>query len=302
MKNFGKENFMIKSMTGYGRAKQEQGGKNILVELKSVNNRYLDLTVKLPKLFGFLEEKIKSYIASRGISRGKVEIYVGIEILEEVGITVDLDRAYAKSYIDALKRLSEEFGLRDDISVMTVAANRDIFSVKKADEDMDREWNNLLPVLEEATDAFLASREREGIHLKNDILAKKAHIEELVKTIAPLSEADVKNQYVKLETRIRQLLGDVTVDEGRLITECALVADKIAIDEELVRLSSHFESFEQILASEGSIGRKLDFLLQEINRETNTIGSKASNLEIAKIVVEIKSELEKIREQIQNIE
>ncbi len=293
---------MIKSMTGYGRAKQEQGGKNILVELKSVNNRYLDLTVKLPKLFGFLEEKIKSYIASRGISRGKVEIYVGIEILEEVGITVDLDRAYAKSYIDALKRLSEEFGLRDDISVMTVAANRDIFSVKKADEDMDREWNNLLPVLEEATDAFLASREREGIHLKNDILAKKAHIEELVKTIAPLSEADVKNQYVKLETRIRQLLGDVTVDEGRLITECALVADKIAIDEELVRLSSHFESFEQILASEGSIGRKLDFLLQEINRETNTIGSKASNLEIAKIVVEIKSELEKIREQIQNIE
>ncbi len=293
---------MIRSMTGYGRAKKECNGRNILVELKSVNNRYLDLTVKLPKLFGFLEEKIKTYIASKGISRGKVEIYVGIDILEEIGITVALDRAYAKSYIDALRTLQAEFSLQDDISVMTVAANRDIFSVKKADENMEKEWANVLPVLEEATDAFIRSREREGENLKADILAKKEHIEALVLKIAPLSEADVKNQYAKIEARIRQLLGDVTVDEGRLITECALFADKIAIDEELVRLSSHFESFEHILIGEGPVGRKLDFLLQEINRETNTIGSKANNLEIAKMVVEIKSELEKIREQIQNLE
>lgn len=293
---------MIKSMTGYGRAKKEIGGRNILVELKSVNNRYLDCTVKLPKLFGFLEEKIKSYISSKGISRGKVEIFVSIDILEEIGVSVELDRAYAKSYIDALRTLAAEFNLENDISVMSVAANRDIFSVKKADEDMDREWANVLPVLEEATAAFITSREREGANMKADILSKKANIEALVKKIAPLSEADAKNQYAKLESRIKQLLGDVVVDENRLITECALFADKIAIDEELVRLSSHFEAFDQIVASDEPVGRKLDFLLQEINRETNTIGSKACDVNIAKIVVEIKSELEKIREQIQNIE
>ena len=293
---------MIKSMTGYGRAKKEIGGRNILVELKSVNNRYLDCTVKLPKLFGFLEEKIKSYISSKGISRGKVEIFVSIDILEEIGVSVELDRAYAKSYIDALRTLAAEFNLENDISVMSVAANRDIFSVKKADEDMDREWANVLPVLEEATAAFITSREREGANMKADILSKKANIEALVKKIAPLSEADAKNQYAKLESRIKQLLGDVVVDENRLITECALFADKVAIDEELVRLSSHFEAFEQIVASDEPVGRKLDFLLQEINRETNTIGSKACDVAIAKIVVEIKSELEKIREQIQNIE
>ena len=293
---------MVKSMTGYGRAKQEIGGRNILVEMKSVNNRYLDCSVKLPRLFGFLEEKIKSYIASKGISRGKIEVFVSIDILEEIGISVELDTAYASSYIAALRRLSAEFGLPDDITTMAVAANRDIFSVKKADEDMDREWNNVLPVLEDAVAAFLASREREGANMKADIIAKKARVQELVSTIAPLSEADVRNQYTKIETRIKQLLGDVTVDEGRLITECALFADKIAIDEELVRLSSHFEAFDQILASDEPIGRKLDFLLQEINRETNTIGSKACDVAIAKIVVEIKSELEKIREQIQNIE
>ena len=293
---------MIKSMTGYGRAKKEIGGRNILVELKSVNNRYLDCTVKLPKLFGFLEEKIKSYISSKGISRGKVEIFVSIDILEEIGVSVELDRAYAKSYIDALKTLAAEFNLENDISVMSVASNRDIFSVKKADEDMDREWANVLPVLEEATAAFITSREREGANMKADILSKKANIEALAKKIAPLSEADAKNQYAKLESRIKQLLGDVVVDENRLITECALFADKIAIDEELVRLSSHFEAFDQIVASDEPVGRKLDFLLQEINREANTIGSKACDVNIAKIVVEIKSELEKIREQIQNIE
>ena len=284
---------MVKSMTGYGRAKKELGGRNILVEIKSVNNRYMDCSVKLPKLFGFLEEKIKSYISAKGISRGKIEIYVSIDILEEIGVSVELDTAYAKSYIDALRRLSEEFGLPNDITTMAVAANRDIFSVKKADEDMEREWNNVLPVLEEATLAFIAAREREGANMKADILAKKHRVEELAAEIAPLSKADIQNQYAKIEARVKQLVGDIAVDEGRLITECALFADKVAIDEELVRLASHFEAF---------VGRKLDFLLQEINRETNTIGSKACDVAIAKLVVEIKSELEKIREQIQNIE
>ena len=293
---------MIKSMTGYGRAKREIGGRNILVEIKSVNNRYLDCSVKVPKIFGFLEDKIKSYLSAKGISRGKIEVYVSIDILEEIGISVELDTAYAASYIKALRRLSEEFGLTNDISTMAVAANRDIFSVKKADEDMEREWNNLLPVLDEATAAFIASREREGANMKADIEAKKCRVMELAAKIAPLSEADVKNQYAKIEARIKQLIGDVAVDEARLITECAIFADKVAIDEELVRLASHFEAFDGILATDEPVGRKLDFLLQEINRETNTIGSKACDVAIAKIVVEIKSELEKIREQIQNIE
>ena len=293
---------MIKSMTGYGRAKREIGGRNILVEIKSVNNRYLDCSIKVPKIFGFLEDKIKSYLSAKGISRGKLEVYVSIDILEEIGISVELDTAYATSYIAALRRLSEEFGLTNDITTMAVAANRDIFSVKKADEDMEREWNNLLPVLEEATSAFIASREREGANMKADIEAKKRRVMDLAAKIAPLSEADVKNQYAKIEARIKQLIGDVSVDEARLITECAIFADKVAIDEELVRLASHFEAFDGILASNEPVGRKLDFLLQEINRETNTIGSKACDVAIAKIVVEIKSELEKIREQIQNIE
>ena len=293
---------MIRSMTGYGRAKREIGGRNILVEIKSVNNRYLDCSIKVPKIFGFLEDKIKSYLSSKGISRGKLEVYVSIDILEEIGISVELDTAYATSYIAALRRLSEEFGLANDITTMAVAANRDIFSVKKADEDMEREWNNVLPVLEEATTAFIAAREREGANMKADIEAKKLRVMELATKIAPLSESDVKNQYAKIEARIKQLIGDVAVDEARLITECAIFADKIAIDEELVRLASHFEAFDGILASNEPVGRKLDFLLQEINRETNTIGSKACDVAIAKIVVEIKSELEKIREQIQNIE
>ena len=293
---------MIKSMTGYGRAKREIGGRNILVEIKSVNNRYLDCSVKVPKIFGFLEDKIKSYLSAKGISRGKIEVYVSIDILEEIGISVELDTAYAASYIKALRRLSEEFGLTNDISTMAVAANRDIFSVKKADEDMEREWTNLLPVLDEATAAFIASREREGANMKADIEAKKCRVMELAAKIAPLSEADIKNQYAKIEARIKQLIGDVAVDEARLITECAIFADKVAIDEELVRLASHFEAFDSILAADEPVGRKLDFLLQEINRETNTIGSKACDVAIAKIVVEIKSELEKIREQIQNIE
>lgn len=293
---------MIKSMTGYGRAKKEIGGRDILVEIKSVNNRYLDCTVKLPRLFGFLEEKIKSFLSAKGISRGKVEVFVSIDILEEVGISVELDRAYAESYIAALRRLSEEFGLTNDISVMSVAANRDIFTVRKAGDDMEREWANVLPVLEEATDAFIASRLREGENMKADILSKKARVEELAAKIAPLSAEDIKNQYTKLEARIKNLLGDVSVDESRLITECAVFADKVAIDEELVRLASHFEAFDNILLSDEPVGRKLDFLLQEINRETNTIGSKACDVNIAKLVVEIKSELEKIREQIQNIE
>lgn len=294
---------MIKSMTAFGRAKAERGGRDILVEIKSVNNRYLDCTVKVPHMFSYFEERIKSTLTQKGISRGKVDVFVKIDVLEQDGVEIKIDNAYAKSYIDALKKLSSDFGLTDDITTMKVAQNRDIFAVKSADEDAEREWQNFLPVLEDALDMFISAREREGENMKNDIMSKKARVKELAEHIAPLSERDKAEQFEKIRTRIGQFLGDsVQVDESRLLTECALYADKIAIDEELVRLNSHFEEFDRILTLSEPVGRKFDFLLQEMNRETNTIGSKACDMEIAKCVIEMKCELEKIREQIQNIE
>ena len=275
------------------------------VEIRSVNNRFLDCTVKLPRTYSFLEERVKSYITSRGITRGKVEVYVGIENLSAVGnAKITLDTEYTAAYIAALKELSEKFGLTNDMSVMRLASNRDIFRMEKPERDEEQDWEMILPILTEAADMFIEARASEGARIEKDIRAKIAGIEKLTPEISALSEQDIDARKEKLEERIRKLLGDegVIPDESRLLTECAIFADKIAIDEELVRLSSHFTAFYDILEAGGAAGRKLDFLLQEINRETNTIGSKCSNLSISRKVVEIKSELEKIREQIQNIE
>lgn len=294
---------MIRSMTAFGRATGKAPGRDIIVEIKSVNNRFFDCQVKLPRLFSFLEDKVKKQLSSRGIARGKVDVFISIDVTDTAGVEVEIDRTYAKSYIAALRKLSEEFDLPCDITTMRVAQNRDIFAVKKAEEDAEAEWQALLPTLNEALDAFIAAREREGENMRRDIAEKKANVKAMAEKIAPLSRADAENQYEKMRERIHALVGDtVTLDESKLITECAVFADKIAVDEETVRLASHFEAFDNILLSEEPVGRKLDFLLQEMNRETNTIGSKACNVEIAKIVVEMKSELEKIREQIQNIE
>lgn len=294
---------MVRSMTAFGRAKCEREGRDYLVEIKSVNNRYLDCSVKVPHMFSYFEERIKSYISQKGISRGKIDIFVKVDVLEQDGIEIKIDKAYAQSYIDALKKLSEEFNLPNDISTMRVAQNKDIFAFKDADEDVEKEWNKFLPVLDEALNMFISAREREGENMKNDILQKKANVMELAAKIAPLSERDKMEQFEKIKTRITQIIGDsAQIDESRLLTECGIYADKIAIDEEIVRLGSHFKEFDRILASNEPVGRKLDFLLQEMNRETNTIGSKACDVEIAKCVIEMKSELEKIREQIQNIE
>ena len=293
---------MIRSMTAYGRAKRQIGGRDILVEIKSVNSRYLDCTVKTSRLFGFLEEKAKAYILARGISRGKVEVFIGVDVLENDGVEIEIDRAYTESYINALKKLSADFGLKDDISTMRVAQNQNVFSVKKADEDTEAEWQKVLPVMDEALAAFTAEREREGENMRADIAAKKARVKELAEQIAPISEENKAAQFAQLSERIRALAGDIPLDENRLLTECAIYADKIAVDEETVRLASHFDSFDAILESSEPVGRKLDFLLQEMNRETNTIGSKSNDSRIAKLVIEMKSELEKIREQIQNIE
>lgn len=297
---------MVRSMTAFGRAVScdVAEGKNITVEIKSVNNRYLDCSVKISRVYSFLEDRVRQYIQTKGVSRGKVDVYVGVEVIENVGTTVDVDTALAESYIKALRRLASEFGLKDDISVMTVAQNRDVFTVKKPEEDTESDWLIIKPVIDSAVEAFLKVRETEGGRLRDDILMKLEKIEKTVESIGKLSEEDTAAYRQKFETRLKALIADnaIELNPSMVLTECAIYADRVAIDEELVRLSSHFKSFREIFDSDEPIGRKLDFLLQEINRETNTIGSKASNADIAALVVEVKSELEKIREQIQNIE
>ncbi len=296
---------MLKSMTAFGRARAvtPSGRLDVTAELRSVNSRYLDCTVKLPRLYSFMEEKVKALLSEWGITRGKLEVYVGVDVIEQTGMEVSVDREAARSYLAALECLRDTFGLKDDISVMTVAQNRDLFSVKKPADDLERDWQEVRPVIEDAIRAFIAMSEREGEHLCADLLKKAEGIEAHVARIKALSEADIAGYPAKLTNRIRQLLSDFDVEiaEQRILTEAAIFADKAAIDEELVRLGSHFTALREILASEEAAGRKLDFLLQEINRETNTIGSKAANTEIAHIVVDVKTELEKIREQIQNL-
>ena len=297
---------MSRSMTAFGRTRRvtPDGGRDVTVEIKSVNSRYLDCTVKLPRVLSHLEDKVKSYLGERGISRGKVEVWVSVDVLSDKNTELKLDAAAAQAYVDALRALRDEFSLRDDISVMTVAQNRDIFLTRRADDDAEKDWQDLLVSLAPAVDAFVEMRRREGDALMADILMKLRGIRETAEKIKVISEADIAAYPEKLAERIRQILDnfDVEIAEQRVLTEAALYADKASIDEELVRLSSHFDSFEEIASGDGPVGRKLDFLLQEINRETNTIGSKAGNLEIAKMVVDVKAELEKIREQIQNIE
>ena len=235
---------------------------------------------------------------------GKIDIYVNIDLIDTQGVTVALDEAYTKSYIDALYRLRDMFDLKDDISVMRVASNRDIFAVTKPEEDTEGDWQDVCAVLSDAVDAFLAMREAEGERLREDICAKKAALEACVPEIEALSKEDTAGYAAKLEARLRQVLEDheLHIEESRILTECAIFADKVAVDEETVRLRSHFKAFDEMLLSEEPIGRKLDFLIQEMNRETNTIGSKANDMRIAKIVIGMKNEIEKIREQIQNIE
>ena len=295
---------MLKSMTAFGRAKLTVGGKDITAEIRSVNNRYFDCNTRLPRAYSYLEEKIKPYLQSRGISRGKVDVSISVEVVETEGIDIALDTAYARGYIEALRRLRDEFGLADDISVMSVARNQEIFSVHKPEEDAEAEWQSILSVLSVAVDAFLAGRAAEGANIERDLRAKVENINKITERIEALSEQSIKGYHQRLRERLTQVLSDnkVTADENRILTECAIFADRVAIDEELVRLRSHFEAFHSFLTSKDPVGRKLDFLLQEMNREINTVGSKCSNSEIAHLVVDVKTELEKIREQIQNIE
>jgi uncharacterized protein (TIGR00255 family) len=280
------------------------GALDITAEIRSVNSRYLDCTVRLSRLYAHLEDRVKAYLSEAGVTRGKVEVYVGVDVLEQRGLEVMLDREAARSYIAALGQLRDEFGLKDDISVMRVAANRDLFTVKKPEEDDDRDWAEIRTVLAEAVDGFNAMRAKEGENLCSDLLVKADRIREMAGEVKKLSEEDIAGYPQKLEQRIRKFLADFDAEasEQRILTEAAIFADKAAIDEELVRLASHFKAFREIISSDEAAGRKLDFLVQEINRETNTIGSKAGNAQIAHLVVDMKTEIEKIREQIQNLE
>ncbi len=295
---------MIRSMTAFARVVQSTPTKNITVELKSVNNRYLDCSVKISRIFSFLEDRVRKYVSECGINRGKLDVYIGIEVTEDSETTIDIDAGYAESYINALKSLRDKFSLPDDISTMRVAQNKEIFTVVKKEEDAELAWLEIKPALDAAIADFILAREEEGEKLKGDILEKLAKIEKLKKKIAAYSQTDIESYRERFETKLRQAIADsgVELNESLILTECAIYADRVAIDEEMVRLDCHFDSFRKILEENAPVGRKIDFLLQEINREINTTGSKCNNADIASIVVEVKSELEKIREQIQNIE
>ena len=295
---------MIKSMTAFGRAKREGEDKDITVEIKSVNSRFFDCNVKIPRSYLFLEERIKNYIQKNAVSRAKVDCYITMDHHTSGVGNIGIDKAYAESYISALRALRDEFSLPDDISVMSVARNQDLFTHEKAEEDMEAEWQTIKCVLDEAIASYDSMRTEEGRKAGEDISAKIEAVRAYADEVERISREDTVGYRDKLESRLRTILADngVAIDENRLLTECAIWADKIAIDEELVRLRSHFGAFYDILALKEPSGRKLDFLMQELNRETNTIGSKANNARIARIVVDMKGELEKIREQVQNIE
>ena len=295
---------MIKSMTAFGRAKIEGAEKDITVEIKSVNSRFFDCSVKMPRAYLSLEERIKNYVQKNAVARAKVDVFITVDNHSTLPQKLDLDEAYAESYIAALCELRDKFSLKDDISVMSVARNQDVFRSTRVDADLEAEWALLTPVLDAAIADHTAMRTAEGEKAIADINGKIELIRSFVDEIETISKEDTVGYRDKLEERLRKILADnsVEIDENRILTECAVWADKIAIDEELVRLRSHFGAFYDIAEAKEPSGRKLDFLMQEMNRETNTIGSKANNARIARIVVNIKGELEKIREQVQNIE
>lgn len=294
---------MIRSMTGYGRSQAVVDTMSITVELKSVNHRYFEFSSRVPRNYGFLDEKLKSYIGSR-VSRGKVECYVSVENLEDDEIEILVNHSLAKSYLNALKDLADtnELNLRDDLAMSSLARYNDIFTVHKKEADEEKIWNAVKSVAEVAVDKFIAMRETEGEKLKNDVLSRADLILNKVSVIEERSPETVKEYNDKLLARINEFLSDVQVDEQRLLTECAIFADKVAVAEETVRLRSHIDQLRLFLDSDEAVGRKTDFLVQEMNREANTIGSKAQDVTIARNVIDIKAEIEKIREQIQNIE
>ena len=291
----------MKSMTGYGRAREEKNGRTITVELRAVNHRYLDCTVKAPRQYGFLDDAVKKAAAAR-IARGKVEVFVSVETQEGGDIAVTVNHTLAKRYLDALHDLSETYGLRDDVTVAVLAKMPDVLGSERIEQDADELTRDVLEVFAAACDGFDQMRCREGEKLAEDVRGRCAAIERMVGVVEQRSPERVREYREKLLARMQEVLADTSIDETRILTEAAIYADKTAVDEETVRLRSHLTQMDGMLRETQPVGRKLDFLVQEMNREANTIGSKANDVDMARIVVDIKSEIEKIREQIQNIE
>lgn len=291
----------MKSMTGYGRARTAVRGREITVEVRAVNHRYLDVNVKCPRAYGFLEEALKKAAGTR-ISRGKVDIFVQMESVDADDTRVRVNLPLAQSYLDALRQLSEATGLPNDVSLLSLAKMPDVLTGERVEEDTEELTRDVLSVFHQAVDEFEVMRAREGEKMAADVRARGETILTLVSAVEARAPQRVVEYREKLEKRMQEILADTAIDPQRILTEAAIYADRTAVDEETVRLRSHLHQLDLMLSEEKPVGRKLDFLVQEMNRESNTIGSKANDAELAKIVVDLKSEIEKIREQIQNIE
>lgn len=292
---------MLKSMTGFGRANGLFEGLDITVEIRSVNHRYFEFNSRMPRAYQFAEDKLKA-LCQKSISRGKIELSVFIEDNSEQAVEVEINHPYTKAYITALKNLSKEYGIKNDIKLSSLAGNPEIFKTSRRAQPGEEAAEAVLKVAAEAIDSFIKMREVEGERLKADILSRADTILERVAFVEERSPQTVKSYRERLEQKMNELLGNANVDQQRLITETAIFADKIAVDEETVRLRSHIAQLKKLAESDEPVGKKLDFIVQEMNRETNTIGSKSQDIDIAHTVVDVKSEIEKIREQIQNIE
>ena len=292
---------MIKSMTGYGSAKGTAAGLALSVELKSVNNRYLDVSVKLPRTLMFAEEPVRSAVAKH-ITRGKVDVFITADASQSDSVEVRVNEALLRGYISALGEVRDKFSLTDDMSLMSLCRLPEVLSTERRELDADELTSGLLATLEEALSGYDAMREREGEKLRDDVLGRIDEIGRLTGIVEERSPQTVAEYRARLEQKLRETLEGMSVDDSRVLTECAIFADRVAVDEETVRLRSHLSQLKAMASGESPIGRKMDFLIQELNRESNTIGSKCQSADIARVVVDLKAEIEKIREQIQNVE
>ena len=292
---------MIKSMTGYGRSVETVNAREFTVEIRSVNNRYLDCSVRLPRMLSFAEDAVKQAVKN-SISRGKVDVFISLRSEGEDQVQVSLNSSVLQGYLDAMHKMVDEYGVQDDISVSTVSRLPEVFIVEKPEVDEEQLLADLLQVVNSALAGYDAMRQTEGAALDKDLRTRGNTILELVSIVEAGNAQTVVDYRTRLENKLKEVLANTTIDESRILTEAAIFADKVAVDEETVRLRSHLEQMNTMLTGGGAVGRKLDFLLQEMNREANTIGSKCTDVKLARVVVDIKAELEKIREQTQNIE
>lgn len=292
---------LIRSMTGYGRAVETVNGREFSVELRSVNNRHLDCSVRLPRLLSFAEDAVKQAVKA-SISRGKVDVFISLRSETEEDMVINLNRGVLEGYLTAMRQMVTDYGVKDDISVSAVSRLPDVFSIEKKEVDEEQLQKDLMQVTAKALEGYDAMRRTEGAALDKDLRSRGQTILELVSQVEQGNGQTVVDYRTRLENKLREVLENTAIDENRILTEAAIFADKVAVDEETVRLRSHLQQMNTMLDGGGAIGRKLDFLLQEMNREANTIGSKCTDIRLARIVVDIKAELEKIREQTQNIE